>query len=107
MRARVVVGAGDQPGLVVTDESGKEAAPGFAPPHPESGASNSKEDVAPWRRPGSLRARPTNRSVDWNMEKLLREENGRNKCANIKRSCIIFLMCKCESSVKFFDQIKK
>jgi len=47
----------DSPGLIVTDESGKEA-PGFAPPHPES--SQSKDDAAPWRRPGSLRARPTN-----------------------------------------------
>ena len=47
----------DSPGLVVTDESGKEA-PGFVPPHPES--SQGKDDAAPWRRPGSLRARPTN-----------------------------------------------
>jgi len=47
----------DSPGVVVTDESGKEA-PGFLPPHPES--SQGKDDSAPWRRPGSLRARPTN-----------------------------------------------
>ena len=47
----------DSPGLIVTDESGKEA-PGFVPPHPDS---QSKDDAAPWRRPGSLRARPTNR----------------------------------------------
>ena len=52
----------EQPGLVVTDEGGKEAAPGFAPPQLDSAASN-KEEVAPWRRPGSLRARPTNRWV--------------------------------------------
>jgi len=47
----------DSPGVVVTDETGKEA-PGFVPPHPES--SQGKDDAAPWRRPGSLRARPTN-----------------------------------------------
>merc|ERR1719320_1837365 len=47
----------DSPGVVVTDESGKEA-PGFLPPHPES--NQGKDDSAPWRRPGSLRARPTN-----------------------------------------------
>jgi len=46
----------DSPGVVVTDETGKEA-PGFVPPHPES--SQGKDDAAPWRRPGSLRARPT------------------------------------------------
>ena len=50
----------ESPGLVVTDESGKEA-PGFLPPHPES--TQGKEDAAPWRRPGSLRARPTTASV--------------------------------------------
>ena len=51
----------DSPGLIVTDESGKEA-PGFAPPHPESSQSKTtQDDAAPWRRPGSLRARPTNR----------------------------------------------
>jgi len=50
----------DSPGLIVTDESGKEA-PGFAPPHPESSQSKTtQDDAAPWRRPGSLRARPTN-----------------------------------------------
>ena len=27
----------DGPGLVVTDESGKEAVPGFIPPHPDTG----------------------------------------------------------------------
>ena len=32
----------DSPGLVVTDESGKEA-PGFVPPHPES--SQGKDDA--------------------------------------------------------------
>jgi len=48
----------DYPGLLVTDEGGKEAAPGFAPPQLDS--STNKEEVAPWRRPGSLRARPTN-----------------------------------------------
>eukprot|EP00092_Neocalanus_flemingeri_P037854 GFUD01041204.1.p1 GENE.GFUD01041204.1~~GFUD01041204.1.p1 ORF type:complete len:951 (-),score=236.41 GFUD01041204.1:808-3660(-) len=47
----------DSPGVVVTDESGKEA-PGFLPPHPET--NQGKDDSAPWRRPGSLRARPTN-----------------------------------------------
>merc|ERR1712106_89673 len=47
----------DSPGVVVTDESGKEA-PGFLPPHPET--HQGKDDSAPWRRPGSLRARPTN-----------------------------------------------
>ena len=47
--------------MVITDESGKEAAPGFAPPHPSDSGSNNKEEIAPWRRPGSLRARPTNR----------------------------------------------
>jgi len=47
----------DSPGVVVTDESGKEA-PGFLPPHPET--VQSKDDSASWRRPGSLRARPTN-----------------------------------------------
>jgi len=47
----------DSPGVVVTDETGKEA-PGFVPPHPES--SQGKDEAAPWRRPGSLRARPTN-----------------------------------------------
>ena len=44
----------------MTDESGKEA-PGFLPPHPET--VQSKDDSASWRRPGSLRARPTNRFV--------------------------------------------
>ena len=44
----------------MTDESGKEA-PGFLPPHPET--NQGKDDAAPWRRPGSLRARPANRSV--------------------------------------------
>jgi len=47
----------DSPGVVVTDESGKEA-PGFLPPHPET--NQGKDDAAPWRRPGSLRARPAN-----------------------------------------------
>merc|ERR1712106_875849 len=47
----------DSPGVVVTDESGKEA-PGFLPPHPET--HQGKDDSAPWRRPGSLRARPAN-----------------------------------------------
>merc|ERR1712123_291095 len=47
----------DSPGVVVTDESGKEA-PGFLPPHPET--NQGKDDSAPWRRPGSLRARPAN-----------------------------------------------
>jgi len=46
----------DSPGVVVTDEAGKEA-PGFVPPHPE--ANSGKDDAASWRRPGSLRARPT------------------------------------------------
>jgi len=46
----------DSPGVVVTDELGKEA-PGFVPPHPE--ANSGKDDAASWRRPGSLRARPT------------------------------------------------
>ena len=52
----------DSPGVVVTDESGKEA-PGFAPPHPDTSATaaGAKDDAAPWRRPGSLRARPTTR----------------------------------------------
>ena len=44
--------------MVVTDELGKEA-PGFVPPHPES--NSGKDDAASWRRPGSLRARPTTR----------------------------------------------
>ena len=48
----------DSPGLIVTDESGKEA-PGFVPPHPET--SSGKDDAAPWRRPASVRSRPTNR----------------------------------------------
>ena len=48
----------DSPGVVVTDEAGKEA-PGFVPPHPE--ANSGKDDAASWRRPGSLRARPTTR----------------------------------------------
>jgi hypothetical protein len=54
-----------QPGLVVTDESGKEAVPGFSPPHPDTGqqgAANARdENAAPWRRPASLRARPSQR----------------------------------------------
>jgi len=50
----------DSPGVVVTDESGKEA-PGFLPPHPET--NQGKDDSAPWRRPGSLRARPTNSGI--------------------------------------------
>jgi len=79
----------DSPGVVVTDESGKEAQPSFLPPHPEVGQGiklkieSSIETIetssidqlekanveldelgkddgsAPWRRPGSLRARPT------------------------------------------------
>jgi len=53
-------GVSDSPGLLVTDESGKESAPGFAPPHPDTGGAADKEEVgASWRRPGSLRARPT------------------------------------------------
>jgi len=52
----------DSPGVVVTDELGKEAQPNFLPPHPE--ANQGKDDTAaPWRRPGSLRARPTNSST--------------------------------------------
>ena len=31
----------DSPGVVVTDESGKEAQPSFLPPHPEVGQVNS------------------------------------------------------------------
>jgi hypothetical protein len=58
-------GQPDQPGLVVTDESGKEAVPGFSPPHPDTGqqgAANARdENAAPWRRPASLRARPSQR----------------------------------------------
>ena len=50
--------AADSPGVIVTDESGKEA-PGFVPPHPET-SQGKDQDAAPWRRPGSLRARPTN-----------------------------------------------
>ena len=46
----------DSPGLLVTDESGKESAPGFAPPHPDT--DGGKEEIAPWRRPGSVRSRP-------------------------------------------------
>jgi len=46
----------DSPGLLVTDEAGKESAPGFAPPHPDT--DGGKEEIAPWRRPGSLRSRP-------------------------------------------------
>ena len=55
----------DQPGLLVTDESGKEAAPGFSPPHPDTGQQAARDDsaAAPWRRPASLRARPSQRSV--------------------------------------------
>ena len=41
---------------MVTDEAGKESAPGFAPPHPDT--DGGKEEIAPWRRPGSLRSRP-------------------------------------------------
>ena len=53
----------DQPGLLVTDESGKEAAPGFSPPHPDTGQQAARDDsaAAPWRRPASLRARPSQR----------------------------------------------
>jgi len=49
----------DSPGVVVTDESGKEAQPSFLPPHPEVGQLGKDDGSAPWRRPGSLRARPT------------------------------------------------
>ena len=55
--------AKEQPGLLVTDESGKEAAPGFSPPHPDTGQQAARDDsaAAPWRRPASLRARPSQR----------------------------------------------
>jgi len=49
----------DSPGVVVTDELGKEAQPSFLPPHPEVGQLGKDDGSAPWRRPGSLRARPT------------------------------------------------
>merc|ERR1719189_1293622 len=49
----------DSPGVVVTDELGKEAQPSFLPPHPEAGQVGKDDGSAPWRRPGSLRARPT------------------------------------------------
>jgi len=49
----------DSPGVVVTDELGKEAQPSFLPPHPEVGQVGKDDGSAPWRRPGSLRARPT------------------------------------------------
>jgi len=49
----------DSPGVVVTDEQGKEAQPTFLPPHPEAGQAGKDDGSAPWRRPGSLRARPT------------------------------------------------
>jgi len=46
----------DSPGVVVTDSEGKEA-PGFLPPHlPDT---KTGDENAPWRRPGSLRARPS------------------------------------------------
>jgi len=48
----------DSPGVVVTDEQGKEAQPTFLPPHPEAGQAGKDDGSAPWRRPGSLRARP-------------------------------------------------
>jgi len=47
----------DSPGLIVTDESGKEA-PGYCPPHPETNQAKAGEEVASWRRPASLRGRP-------------------------------------------------
>ena len=56
----------EQPNLLVTDESGKEAVPGFSPPHPDTGQAGGgarDETAAPWRRPASLRARPSQRSV--------------------------------------------
>jgi len=53
----------DSPGVVVTDELGKEAQPNFLPPHPEANQQGKDDTAAPWRRPGSLRARPTNSST--------------------------------------------
>lgn len=49
---------GESPSINVTDESGKEA-PGYCPPHPETNQAKAGEEVASWRRPASLRGRPT------------------------------------------------
>ena len=47
----------------MTDESGKEAQPSWQAPHPDSSQVGKDDSSASWRRPGSLRARPTNSSA--------------------------------------------